>query len=66
MNQFSGVEHVGGNMFESVPRGDAIFMKVTLLSSVRILHLLFSLRAVITIWALRSSGFFTVGATSSA
>ncbi|XP_047335607.1 caffeic acid 3-O-methyltransferase-like [Impatiens glandulifera] len=24
---YSGVEHVGGNMFESVPIGDAIFMK---------------------------------------
>lgn len=25
-----GVEHVGGDMFESVPKGDAIFMKVKL------------------------------------
>lgn len=25
-----GVEHVGGDMFESVPKGDAIFMKVSL------------------------------------
>ncbi|XP_042475512.1 caffeic acid 3-O-methyltransferase-like [Macadamia integrifolia] len=25
-----GVEHVGGNMFESVPKGDAIFMKLIL------------------------------------
>jgi hypothetical protein len=24
----SGVEHVGGDMFESVPKGDAIFLKV--------------------------------------
>ncbi|XVF39316.1 hypothetical protein PTKIN_Ptkin01aG0024800 [Pterospermum kingtungense] len=24
---YSGVEHVGGDMFESVPKGDAIFMK---------------------------------------
>lgn len=24
----AGVEHVGGDMFESVPKGDAIFMKV--------------------------------------
>ena len=24
-----GVEHVGGDMFESVPKGDAIFMKVS-------------------------------------
>ncbi|KAK8514402.1 hypothetical protein V6N13_063294 [Hibiscus sabdariffa] len=24
---YPGVEHVGGNMFESVPKGDAIFMK---------------------------------------
>ncbi|KAK6246224.1 hypothetical protein SCA6_009314 [Theobroma cacao] len=27
---YSGVEHVGGDMFESVPKGDAIFMKVKL------------------------------------
>ena len=25
-----GVEHVGGDMFDSVPSGDAIFMKVSL------------------------------------
>ena len=25
-----GVEHVGGDMFVSVPKGDAIFMKVSL------------------------------------
>ena len=25
-----GVEHVGGDMLDSVPRGDAIFMKVGL------------------------------------
>jgi len=25
----AGVEHVGGDMFESVPKGDAIFMKVS-------------------------------------
>ena len=25
----AGVEHIGGDMFESVPGGDAIFMKVT-------------------------------------
>jgi len=25
---FTGVEHVGGNMLESVPSGDTIFMKV--------------------------------------
>lgn len=25
---FAGVTHVGGDMFESVPNGDAIFMKV--------------------------------------
>lgn len=24
-----GVEHVGGDMFVSVPKGDAIFMKVS-------------------------------------
>jgi hypothetical protein len=24
----AGVEHVGGNMHEEVPKGDAIFMKV--------------------------------------
>ena len=28
-----GVEHVGGDMFDSVPRGDAIFMKVGLYDS---------------------------------
>lgn len=28
MFRVSGVENVGGDMFESVPRGDAIFMKV--------------------------------------
>ncbi|MBA0551219.1 hypothetical protein Golob_022114 [Gossypium lobatum] len=27
---YSGVEHVGGDMFESVPKGDAIFLKVSL------------------------------------
>ncbi|KAF7145224.1 hypothetical protein RHSIM_Rhsim04G0105200 [Rhododendron simsii] len=26
-SSYNGVEHVGGNMFESVPKGDAIFMK---------------------------------------
>jgi hypothetical protein len=26
---FAGVEHVGGDMFESVPKADAIFMKVS-------------------------------------
>lgn len=25
---YAGVEHVGGDMFVSVPKGDAIFMKV--------------------------------------
>jgi hypothetical protein len=25
----AGVEHVGGDMFKSVPKGDAIFMKVS-------------------------------------
>jgi len=25
----AGVEHIGGDMFESVPSGDAIFMKVS-------------------------------------
>lgn len=25
----AGVEHVSGDMFESVPRGDAIFLKVS-------------------------------------
>ena len=28
-----GVEHVGEDMFDSVPRGDAIFMKVGLYDS---------------------------------
>ncbi|KAL6006600.1 hypothetical protein ACLOJK_032093 [Asimina triloba] len=27
---YSGVEHIGGDMFESVPSGEAIFMKVSL------------------------------------
>lgn len=27
-----GVEHVGGDMFVSVPKGDAIFMKVRFMS----------------------------------
>ena len=27
----SGVEHVGGDMFEKVPEGDAIFIKVSFL-----------------------------------
>ena len=26
---YVGVEHVGGDMFECVPQGDAIFMKVS-------------------------------------
>lgn len=26
--QFAGVTHVGGDMFKSIPSGDAIFMKV--------------------------------------
>ena len=26
---FAGVEHVGGDMFESVPQGDAIFLRVS-------------------------------------
>jgi hypothetical protein len=29
---WSGIEHVAGSMFESVPSGDAIFMKVWLKS----------------------------------
>jgi caffeic acid 3-O-methyltransferase len=29
---YLGVEHIGGNMFESVPSGDAIFMKVMIAS----------------------------------
>lgn len=28
-NNVTGVEHVTGDMFESVPKGDAIFLKVT-------------------------------------
>lgn len=28
MINIAGVDHVGGDMFESVPQGDAIFMKV--------------------------------------
>ncbi|CAA2971229.1 caffeic acid 3-O-methyltransferase [Olea europaea subsp. europaea] len=30
---YPGVEHVGGDMFVSVPKGDAIFMKVSLIDS---------------------------------
>ena len=30
MNNVVGVEHVGGDMFDKVPSGDAIFMKVEL------------------------------------
>lgn len=26
-----GVEHVGGDMFQSVPQGDVIFMKVSII-----------------------------------
>ena len=33
-----GVEHVGGDMFESIPKGDAIFMKVSLYDSVNSFH----------------------------
>lgn len=29
LDGFAGVEFVGGDMFDSVPSGDAIFMKVT-------------------------------------
>lgn len=25
-----GVEHIGGNMFESVPKADAVFLKVSI------------------------------------
>lgn len=32
LRKFAGVEHVGGDMFVSVPKGDAIFMKVSFLS----------------------------------
>lgn len=32
-----GVEHVGGDMFESVPKGDAIFMKASFLILIAIL-----------------------------
>lgn len=28
MDDNAGVEHVGGDMFASIPKGDAIFMKV--------------------------------------
>ena len=30
LNFVASVENVGGDMFESVPQGDAIFMKVSL------------------------------------
>lgn len=33
-----GVEHVGGDMFVSVPSGDAIFMKVSLFCDFQISH----------------------------
>jgi hypothetical protein len=29
----AGVEHLGGDMFESVPKGDAIFLKVSFIFS---------------------------------
>lgn len=32
----AGVEHVGGDMFGSVPKGDAIFMKVSFIDFVGI------------------------------
>lgn len=31
----AGIEHVGGDMFESVPNGDAIFMKVNFAPSLK-------------------------------
>lgn len=34
----AGVEHVGGDMFVSVPSGDAIFMKVSLFCDFQISH----------------------------
>lgn len=37
-----GVEHVGGDMFESVPEGDAIFMKVAFAFLALIYHLYIS------------------------
>lgn len=37
-----GVEHVGGDMFKSVPEGDAIFMKVALAFLALIYHLYIS------------------------
>ena len=30
LSNIAGVEHVEGDMFENVPKGDAIFMKVSL------------------------------------
>jgi hypothetical protein len=33
-----GVEFVGGNMFESIPSGDAIFMKVLLTFLIIYIH----------------------------
>ncbi|KAG1359337.1 Tricetin 3',4',5'-O-trimethyltransferase [Cocos nucifera] len=35
---FPGVEHVGGDMFTSVPSGDAIFMKASLAKRLYIMH----------------------------
>lgn len=37
-----GVEHVGGDMFKSVPEGDAIFMKVAFAFLALIYHLYIS------------------------
>lgn len=39
---FSGVSHVGGDMFNFVPKGDAIFMKVISHKPIRIFIKVFS------------------------
>lgn len=36
-----GVTHVGGDMFESIPAADAIFMKVNFIFSLIIYNLIF-------------------------
>ncbi|KAK8592728.1 hypothetical protein V6N13_063295 [Hibiscus sabdariffa] len=35
---YPGVEHVGGDMFASVPKGDAIFMKIVIAGSHGVVH----------------------------
>ncbi|KAF1869804.1 hypothetical protein Lal_00017381 [Lupinus albus] len=53
---YAGVEHVGGDMFESVPHGDAIFMKVSFS---------FSLNKKCILWTNIVGGYFTIGLMST-